>query len=72
MDYFPLFWREICTRNTTETALDANVEEWMLLCKQAAQEQNPAKLLSLVERINELLERKDRPVQGVDASSAED
>ncbi len=36
--------------------MDAYREEWMVLCKQAAQEQDPAKLLSLVERINYLLD----------------
>lgn len=35
-------------------------EEWQILCKQASVEQDPVKLLSLVERINQLLEAKNR------------
>jgi hypothetical protein len=35
-------------------------EEWQILCKQASVEQDPAKLISLVERINQLLEAKRR------------
>ncbi len=38
-------------------------EEWQSLCKQAAVEQDPAKLLHLVERINQLLEAKNRRLQ---------
>lgn len=35
-------------------------ERWMLLCEQAANEQDPQKLLALVREINELLEAKER------------
>jgi len=35
-------------------------EEWHRLCQQAAEEQDPAKLVKLVERINELLEAKSK------------
>lgn len=33
-------------------------EKWLELCAQAAKEQNPQKLLALVEEINRLLEGK--------------
>jgi hypothetical protein len=35
-------------------------ERWMELCKQAAVEQDPQKLMALVKEINELLEAKER------------
>jgi hypothetical protein len=35
-------------------------ERWMILCEQAAEEQDPAKLLELVKEINDLLEAKER------------
>ena len=35
-------------------------ERWMELCAQAASEQDPAKLMELVEQINQLLEEKER------------
>jgi len=35
-----------------------NREEWMELCEQASTEQNPEKLLALVQEINRLLEAK--------------
>lgn len=34
--------------------------EWQMLCKQAATEQDPEKLLDLVKRINLLLEQKEQ------------
>lgn len=34
--------------------------EWQRLCKQAASEQDPEKLLDLVKRINVLLEQKEQ------------
>jgi hypothetical protein len=40
-------------------------ERWMTLCEQAATEQDPKKLLALVEEINELLEAKERRL-GID------
>jgi hypothetical protein len=35
-------------------------ERWMELCAQAAVEQDPAKLMELVQEINALLEEKER------------
>jgi hypothetical protein len=39
-------------------------EEWQVLCSQAAVEQDPAKLLKLIARINELLEAKRTRLEG--------
>lgn len=33
-------------------------EQWMRLCEEAAQEQNPERLMALVEEINRLLDKK--------------
>jgi hypothetical protein len=38
---------------------DGKQEKWLELCAQAAKEQNPQKLIALVEEINRLLEAKD-------------
>ncbi len=35
-------------------------DRWMELCAQAANEQDPNKLLELVKQINDLLEEKER------------
>ena len=35
-------------------------ERWMELCAQAAVEQDPKKLIELVQEINALLEKKER------------
>jgi hypothetical protein len=35
-------------------------ERWMELCEQAADEQDPAKLMALIQEINDLLEAKER------------
>jgi len=35
-------------------------ELWMTLCEQAAVEQDPVRLLELMEQINDLLEQKER------------
>lgn len=43
--------------------MKSHEEEWQSLCKQASVEQDPAKLLHLVERINQLLEAKNRRLQ---------
>jgi hypothetical protein len=40
-------------------------ERWLELCAQAADEQNPQKLLALITEINELLEAKERRL-GID------
>ena len=37
-----------------------NTERWMQLCAQAAVEQDPEKLMALVNEINDLLEKKER------------
>jgi hypothetical protein len=37
-----------------------NTEEWMELCERAAFEQDSAKLLELVRKINDLLEAKQK------------
>ena len=38
-------------------------ERWTELCEQASKEQDPAKLMSLVEEINRLLEQRDRKIK---------
>jgi hypothetical protein len=40
--------------------LQDKTERWMELCRQAAIEQDPDKLLALVKEINDLLEAKER------------
>jgi len=35
-----------------------HTEEWVRLCQQASVEQDPARLVKLIQRINELLEEK--------------
>jgi hypothetical protein len=37
---------------------DEAKDRWMLLCNQASTEQNPEKLLALIQEINQLLEEK--------------
>ncbi len=39
---------------------DKAKERWMELCEQAANEQDPAKLLELVKEINHLLDAKKK------------
>ncbi len=38
-------------------------EQWLILCEQAAVEQDPARLLTLVTEINRLLDEKQRRVR---------
>jgi len=38
-------------------------EYWMQLCEQAANEQDPDKLMELVKEINRLLEEKEQRLQ---------
>jgi hypothetical protein len=45
-------------------------ERWLELCALAAEEQNPTKLLAIVEEINRLLEEKERRL-GILPSKAE-
>jgi hypothetical protein len=40
-------------------------ERWMYFCEQAAVEQDPDKLLQLVEKINQMLEEKESRLQRV-------
>ncbi len=40
--------------------MQEKTERWMELCKQAAVEQDPQKLMALVKEINDLLEAKER------------
>jgi hypothetical protein len=47
-------------------------ERWRELCKQAAEEQDPVKLLELVGEINDLLSRKQARLENQQAESAQD
>jgi hypothetical protein len=40
------------------------LEEWQKLCDQAAREQEPDRLLALIQRINDLLEQKEQCLRG--------
>jgi hypothetical protein len=42
-------------------------EQWRILCEQAAIEQDPAKLMRLVEQINRLLEEKEQRLRNQSA-----
>jgi len=44
---------------------DETKEQWLLLCEQAAVEQDPQKLLTLVEEINRLLEEKQASLKNL-------
>jgi len=48
---------------------DKKPEKWMELCAQAAKEQDPQKLLTLVEEINRLLEAKELKPPGSQAKA---
>ena len=37
-----------------------NTERWMELCEQASKEQDPNKLMNLVEEINRILEEREQ------------
>jgi hypothetical protein len=39
--------------------MEENREKWMELCAQAANEQDPEKLMELIVQINQLLEAKE-------------
>ena len=47
---------------------DEPTERWKELCAQAANEQNPGKLLKLEEEINCLLEQSHKPDQRLNTS----
>jgi hypothetical protein len=44
--------------------MNENREQWMELCGQAANEQDPEKLMELITQINRLLEAKERRLKG--------
>jgi hypothetical protein len=44
-------------------------ERWMSLCEKAAQEQDPEKLMLLVQEITQLLDEKQERLKSVQASS---
>jgi hypothetical protein len=52
--------------------IDKDKESWLKLCEQAANEQNPEKLMHLVAEITRLLEEKEQrlKVTAVDGKSA--
>ena len=43
----------------------ATRERWQLLCEQAAVEQDPEKMLTLISEINRLLSEKERRLQNL-------
>lgn len=51
---------DISTVPAGESKMKEHREEWMELCEQAAEEQDSAKLMELIVRINQLLEAKER------------
>ena len=44
--------------------MQANREKWMQLCEQAANEQDPEKLMELITEINRLLDAKEQRLKG--------
>jgi hypothetical protein len=46
-------------------------ERWKKLCAQAAVERDPAKLLALVEEINNLLEAREQSLDAIDERRAQ-
>jgi len=55
-------WNE--RRLVVEDHARRNEGRWMELAEQAANEQNPAKLLKLIEGINRMLQAKKNRLQG--------
>ena len=49
-----------------------NREKWEQLCSEAAVEQDPQKLLQLIEEINRLLEEKEQRLRAERAKAAAD
>jgi len=43
---------------------DKKKEEWLQLCEQAVDEQDPQKLMALIAEITRLLEAKERRLRG--------
>jgi hypothetical protein len=54
--------------NEPDNRMKENKERWIELCEQAANEQDPAKMLELVKEINRLLEIKTRRLANVPSS----
>jgi hypothetical protein len=53
-----------------EGALQGETKErWLLLCEQAAVEEDPERLLELVKEINRILEEKEKRLTGKDRSA---
>jgi hypothetical protein len=52
--------------------IDKDKESWLKLCEQAANEQNPEKLMHLVAEIMRLLEEKEQrlKITAIDGKSA--
>ena len=48
---------------SSEDLVQDKTERWFQLCQQAAVEQDPDKLLTLIQEINNLLEDKERRLQ---------
>lgn len=44
--------------------MQERTERWMQLCEQAANEQDPDKLMELIAEINRLLEAKEQRLRG--------
>ena len=51
--------------------LGENRERWMDLCELAAKEQDPEKLLKLVQQINQMLEEKQTRLDAVRSKEGE-
>src|SRR3974390_1294427 len=47
-------------RHEEERTMRESIERWMQLCAQAATEEDPTRLIALVNEINDLLEQKER------------
>lgn len=65
--------RSVCYKHSPSTEwgpMRENRERWMQLCEQAANEQDPEKLMELVAEITRLLEAKERRLKG-DSSTTE-
>lgn len=52
--------REAFGSNGGRDMKDKKQERWLELCRQAASEQDPARLLELLQEINKLLEERKR------------
>lgn len=45
-------------------------EQWLILCEQAAKEEDPERLLALVQEINRLLEEKELRLRDLNTPKA--